>query len=189
VLLISSLLQRELSSMEDDYFRNRVVSALRWQFGRHPYEERLVKDTAPEVSYVEEEIELMKIRNACLAARAYAIAEGLTILNAYRDRYQLDLAQITKLWGHGSIIRSALMQKFADVLEEDGKLELDADIVEPKLESLSSDLFYFLRINFPELELGEIQNFIHNFSHVNISTCRGGFAYLLISSVFGKIEL
>jgi 6-phosphogluconate dehydrogenase len=50
-----------------------------------------------------------------------AYAEGLEILE--HSQYDLDLAAISELWNHGSVIRSWLLELAADALREDPHLE------------------------------------------------------------------
>jgi 6-phosphogluconate dehydrogenase len=50
-----------------------------------------------------------------------AYAEGFEILNA--SRFDLDLAAIARLWNHGSVIRSWLLELAQAALENDPKLE------------------------------------------------------------------
>ncbi len=47
-------------------------------------------------------------------------AEGFEIMHS--SEYELDLGKIAKLWDHGSVVRSWLLELLANVLEEDGKL-------------------------------------------------------------------
>lgn len=49
-----------------------------------------------------------------------AYAEGFEIMHS--SEYDLDLGKIAKLWDHGSVVRSWLLELLANVLEEDGKL-------------------------------------------------------------------
>ncbi len=51
-----------------------------------------------------------------------AYAEGFEILKA-RKEYQLDLHQVSKIWQHGSVVRSWLLDLAETALAEDGELE------------------------------------------------------------------
>jgi 6-phosphogluconate dehydrogenase len=51
-----------------------------------------------------------------------ALAEGLDLLHAKRE-FDLDLAQISELWRHGSVVRSWLLDLTADFLARDQVLE------------------------------------------------------------------
>jgi 6-phosphogluconate dehydrogenase len=50
-----------------------------------------------------------------------AFAEGFSILKS-KDEFGLDLAQVSKIWQHGSVVRSWLLDLAARALEEDPKL-------------------------------------------------------------------
>lgn len=50
-----------------------------------------------------------------------SIAEGLEVLHAYDD--QVDLASVTKLWNHGSVVRGWLMELAHSALTKDHNLE------------------------------------------------------------------
>jgi 6-phosphogluconate dehydrogenase len=50
-----------------------------------------------------------------------AFAEGFELLKA-REDFGLDLAQISEIWRHGSVVRSWLLDLIALALEEDGEL-------------------------------------------------------------------
>ena len=50
-----------------------------------------------------------------------AFAEGFSILKA-KEEFELDLAQISKIWQHGSVVRSWLLDLAARALEQDPKL-------------------------------------------------------------------
>jgi 6-phosphogluconate dehydrogenase len=50
-----------------------------------------------------------------------AFAEGFSIMKA-KDEFGLDLAQISHIWQHGSVVRSWLLDLAARALDEDGKL-------------------------------------------------------------------
>lgn len=49
-------------------------------------------------------------------------AEGFAVLNANKE-FNIDMQQISKLWNHGSIIRSWLLKLIEEALEKDPKLE------------------------------------------------------------------
>lgn len=51
-----------------------------------------------------------------------AFAEGFSILKA-KDEFELDLAQVSHIWQHGSVVRSWLLDLAARALEEDHTLE------------------------------------------------------------------
>ena len=57
------------------------------------------------------------VHNGIEYALMQAYAEGLELLD--RGPYDLDLAQITELWRHGSVVRSWLLDLAAAALEED----------------------------------------------------------------------
>lgn len=50
-----------------------------------------------------------------------ALAEGLDLLK-HKQEFDLDLAQITELWRHGSVVRSWLLDLTADALKQDQDL-------------------------------------------------------------------
>jgi 6-phosphogluconate dehydrogenase len=50
-----------------------------------------------------------------------AFAEGFSILKA-KEEFELDLAQVSKIWQHGSVVRSWLLDLAARALEDDPKL-------------------------------------------------------------------
>jgi 6-phosphogluconate dehydrogenase len=50
-----------------------------------------------------------------------AYAEGFEIMKAKKD-FGLDLAQISRIWQHGSVVRSWLLDLTADALNEDPEL-------------------------------------------------------------------
>ncbi|HEX9841078.1 MAG TPA: decarboxylating 6-phosphogluconate dehydrogenase [Anaerolineales bacterium] len=50
-----------------------------------------------------------------------AFAEGFSIMKA-KEEFGLDLAQISHIWQHGSVVRSWLLDLAARALDEDGKL-------------------------------------------------------------------
>jgi 6-phosphogluconate dehydrogenase len=51
-----------------------------------------------------------------------ALAEGLDLLKG-KEEFNLDLAQITELWRHGSVVRSWLLDLTADALKTDQTLD------------------------------------------------------------------
>jgi 6-phosphogluconate dehydrogenase len=51
-----------------------------------------------------------------------SFAEGLELLKG-KTEFKLDLAQITELWKHGSVVRSWLLDLTADALKEDQALD------------------------------------------------------------------
>ncbi len=51
-----------------------------------------------------------------------AYAEGFALLDA-KDEYDFDLAQISEIWEHGSVIRSWLLELMMEALEENPKLD------------------------------------------------------------------
>jgi len=51
-----------------------------------------------------------------------SFAEGLELLKG-KSEFKLDLAQITELWKHGSVVRSWLLDLTADALKEDQTLD------------------------------------------------------------------
>ncbi len=51
-----------------------------------------------------------------------ALAEGLDLLKG-KEEFHLDLAQITELWRHGSVVRSWLLDLTADALKADQTLD------------------------------------------------------------------
>ena len=57
-----------------------------------------------------------------------AMAEGLELLKG-KTEFKLDLAQITELWRHGSVVRSWLLDLTAEALKDDQKLETVAPYV------------------------------------------------------------
>jgi 6-phosphogluconate dehydrogenase len=50
-----------------------------------------------------------------------SIAEGLEVLNKYDA--EMDLASVSKVWNHGSVVRSWLMELTQRALEKDKNLE------------------------------------------------------------------
>ena len=61
------------------------------------------------------------IHNGIEYGMMQAFAEGFSILKA-KNEFGLDLAQISKIWQHGSVVRSWLLDLAALALEEDPKL-------------------------------------------------------------------
>ena len=57
-----------------------------------------------------------------------AFAEGLDLLKG-KEEFNLDLAQITELWRHGSVVRSWLLDLTAEALKSDQSLESIAPYV------------------------------------------------------------
>ena len=51
-----------------------------------------------------------------------AYAEGLTLLHK-KTEFGLDLAKISEIWRHGSVVRSWLLDLTAEALAQDAKLE------------------------------------------------------------------
>ena len=68
------------------------------------------------------------IHNGIEYGMMQAMAEGLDLLKGKED-FKLDLAQITELWRHGSVIRSWLLDLTADALKEDQQLTAVAPYV------------------------------------------------------------
>ncbi|MCZ7585828.1 MAG: decarboxylating 6-phosphogluconate dehydrogenase [Deltaproteobacteria bacterium] len=67
------------------------------------------------------------IHNGIEYGMLQAYAEGFEILNA--SRYDLDLAAISKLWNHGSVVRSWLLELCENVFAKDASLESVDDAV------------------------------------------------------------
>jgi 6-phosphogluconate dehydrogenase len=61
------------------------------------------------------------IHNGIEYGMMQSIAEGLEVLHRYDD--QVDLAAVTKLWNHGSVVRSWLMELAHNALTKDHNLE------------------------------------------------------------------
>ena len=57
-----------------------------------------------------------------------AMAEGFALMKG-KEEFNLDLAQISELWRHSSVVRSWLLDLTADALKEDQKLESVAPFV------------------------------------------------------------
>jgi len=68
------------------------------------------------------------IHNGIEYGMMQAMAEGLDLLKGKED-FKLDLAQITELWRHGSVVRSWLLDLTADALKEDQELTAVAPYV------------------------------------------------------------
>jgi len=68
------------------------------------------------------------IHNGIEYGMMQAMAEGLDLLKGKED-FHLDLAQITELWRHGSVVRSWLLDLTADALKEDQELTAVAPYV------------------------------------------------------------
>ena len=68
------------------------------------------------------------IHNGIEYGMMQAMAEGLDLLKGKTD-FDLDLAQITELWRHGSVVRSWLLDLTADALKEDQDLSAVAPYV------------------------------------------------------------
>ncbi len=61
------------------------------------------------------------IHNGIEYGMMQAFAEGFSILKA-KEEFGLDLAQISKIWQHGSVVRSWLLDLAVRALEQDSKL-------------------------------------------------------------------
>ena len=68
------------------------------------------------------------IHNGIEYGMMQAMAEGLDLLKGKTD-FHLDLAQVTELWRHGSVVRSWLLDLTADALKEDQELSSVAPYV------------------------------------------------------------
>jgi 6-phosphogluconate dehydrogenase len=62
------------------------------------------------------------IHNGIEYGMMQAFAEGFNILKA-KEEFGFDLSQISKIWQHGSVVRSWLLDLAANALKEDAKLE------------------------------------------------------------------
>jgi len=62
------------------------------------------------------------IHNGIEYGMMQAFAEGFSILKA-KEEFGLDLAQISEVWQHGSVVRSWLLDLAANALKEDATLE------------------------------------------------------------------
>lgn len=61
------------------------------------------------------------IHNGIEYGMMQAMAEGLDLIKG-KEEFDLDLAQITELWRHGSVVRSWLLDLTADALKDDQEL-------------------------------------------------------------------
>ena len=61
------------------------------------------------------------IHNGIEYGMMQAMAEGLDLLKG-KEEFNLNLAEITELWRHGSVVRSWLLDLTADALKEDQEL-------------------------------------------------------------------
>ena len=68
------------------------------------------------------------IHNGIEYGMMQAMAEGLELIKG-KEEFNLDLAQITELWRHGSVVRSWLLDLTAEALKGDQKLEAIAPYV------------------------------------------------------------
>ena len=68
------------------------------------------------------------IHNGIEYGMMQAMAEGLELIKG-KAEFNLDLAQITELWRHGSVVRSWLLDLTAEALKDDQKLEAIAPYV------------------------------------------------------------
>lgn len=68
------------------------------------------------------------IHNGIEYGMMQAMAEGLELIKGKKE-FELDLAEITELWRHGSVVRSWLLDLTADALKNDQKLESVAPFV------------------------------------------------------------
>lgn len=68
------------------------------------------------------------IHNGIEYGMMQAFAEGLTLMHG-KQEFNLDLAKITELWRHSSVVRSWLLDLTADSLKQDQKLEAIAPVV------------------------------------------------------------
>ncbi len=68
------------------------------------------------------------IHNGIEYGMMQAMAEGLDLIKGKTD-FNLDLAQITEMWRHGSVVRSWLLDLTADALKEDQELTAVAPYV------------------------------------------------------------
>jgi 6-phosphogluconate dehydrogenase len=62
------------------------------------------------------------IHNGIEYGMMQAMAEGLDLLKG-KEEFNLDLAQVTELWRHGSVVRSWLLDLTADALKSDQELK------------------------------------------------------------------
>lgn len=68
------------------------------------------------------------IHNGIEYGMMQAMAEGLDLIKG-KEEFNLDLAQVTELWRHGSVVRSWLLDLTAEALKNDQKLETIAPYV------------------------------------------------------------
>lgn len=68
------------------------------------------------------------IHNGIEYGMMQALSEGLSLLKG-KEEFNLDLAQITELWRHGSVVQSWLLDLTADFLDKDQGLKDIAPIV------------------------------------------------------------
>ena len=68
------------------------------------------------------------IHNGIEYGMMQAFAEGLELMHSKKE-FNLDLAQITELWRHSSVVRSWLLDLTADALQQDQKLDAVAPYV------------------------------------------------------------
>lgn len=68
------------------------------------------------------------IHNGIEYGMMQSLAEGLELLRG-KQAFALDLAQVTELWRHGSVVRSWLLDLTAEALKQDQKLEKIAPFV------------------------------------------------------------
>jgi 6-phosphogluconate dehydrogenase len=62
------------------------------------------------------------IHNGIEYGMMQAMAEGLDLIKG-KEEFKLDLAEITELWRHGSVVRSWLLDLTADALKGDQQLQ------------------------------------------------------------------
>ncbi|MDP2246811.1 MAG: decarboxylating 6-phosphogluconate dehydrogenase [Nitrosomonadales bacterium] len=68
------------------------------------------------------------IHNGIEYGMMQAMAEGLDLIKG-KEEFHLDLAQITELWRHGSVVRSWLLDLTAEALKQDQNLDAIAPYV------------------------------------------------------------
>lgn len=68
------------------------------------------------------------IHNGIEYGMMQSLAEGLELLRG-KQEFNLDLAKVTELWRHGSVVRSWLLDLTAEALQEDQELERVAPYV------------------------------------------------------------
>lgn len=76
------------------------------------------------------------IHNGIEYGMMQAIAEGCEILTKSKDFPNLDLAQVVKLWNHGSVIRSWLIELTAEIYQDPKLLDQLSDQVDASGEGL-----------------------------------------------------